>query len=479
MTNASNLRVWFIEPSLPQKVALTAMQPPLGGIEQGQNPTVNIHEKDIRQIAARLKKGEIISEVEWIIILRSEDKYLLLDKNEQSKIVAIVWERLIADEGRFYQFLLKIIAGLARGYQAMSATLLASFPNFSIAKQSEKTKRASETVKYLLDGEYLNCAKKIVDANLTVKSWFSSFQADSAGEHVNLICLNAALAIGRSPETDALTWWLSCQAHLESKHTLEQLEYLLPKINYVEPRSTFDTWIQTHCLPDNAKTYWYQLSEQSQLKLKSFYHVTTFKSVKKIFDALCDTRIDPSLTDTHVRNLERRTTFWSDYSNCFGRVRFLLTQRSKKLLAQKIDLQQERVTIMGPLSLNDESEICIFEIDNYIFIERFRGSDFDLGVFTKDPILEQQLFDSSYVDALAIAKLTPDWVVDHKDYWQKRLISFLSKKGIKPNKNHSLAKNWFMALTKEEQKQVDEMKSQRNYNNLDLSSYFRIGQRLR
>ncbi|MDP5132359.1 MAG: EH signature domain-containing protein [Paraglaciecola sp.] len=319
----------------------------------------------------------------------------------------------------------------------------------------------------------------ILEESVTVTSWFSMLQADFVGEHVKLICLHSVSALGRVPDTNGLAWWLSCQDHLEPTQTLSQLEELLPKINYVEPRSEFDSWIQVNCLPDNPNTFWYQLSELAQQKLKSFYHVTTFKSVKKIFDALCETGTDPSLTETHVRNLDRRTSFWIDYSDSFGRVRFLLTQRSKKLLAHKIDLEQERVTIMEPFSLNDASEICIFEIGNFIFIERFRGSDFDLGVFTKTPQLEKLLFDSQHVDALLIAKLTPDWVVDHKDYWQKRMINFLLKKGIKPNKNNSLAKNWFMALTKDEQKAVDEMKIQRNYNNSDISSYFRTGQKQR
>ncbi|MDP5130931.1 MAG: hypothetical protein NWQ54_08600, partial [Paraglaciecola sp.] len=139
MTKYSIPKVWFIEPNLPQTSALYSLQPPLGGIDPLQGAAVSIHEKDIKQIAERLKKGEEISEVEWIIILRSEDKYQLLDKNEQSKIVAIVWERLIKDEIRFYQFLLKVIAGLARGYQAMSTTLLAAYPKYITAKHSTKT----------------------------------------------------------------------------------------------------------------------------------------------------------------------------------------------------------------------------------------------------------------------------------------------------------------------------------------------------
>jgi hypothetical protein len=250
-------------------------------------------------------------------------------------------------------------------------------------------------------------------------------------------------------------------------------------VTYVESGCDFDRWIQNSCLPDSEETLWYQLSEAAQKKLKSFYHVTNFKSVKKIFDALCETSTDPSLTETHARNLNRRTSFWAAYSDSFERVRFLLTQRSQNLLSSKMDLQQERVTVMGSHPLNDASEICIFEIGRYVFIERFRGSDFDLGIFEKSPLLEKLLFESKDLDGAIIGQLDPDWIVDHKDYWQKRLIQFLSNKGVKANKYNKLAKGWFSPLSRDEQQQVDLMKQRRYPNDLDISIYFKTGQRYR
>ena len=474
-----NHKVWFIEPEIPHIPYLSQLQPPLGGIIDGHSSAVTIDDKDIRYIADRLKNKQKISEIEWLILLRSEEKYLLLDHSEQSIILAIVWTNLLLDEPRFQQFLLKIIAGFARGFSSMAGTLLKAFPARTTSKHPEKTKQLSEIVKHLVKGDYLSCAKKMLDSNTEVALWFSSYGADSAGEHVEAIYTQAGAALPMSPDSEALAWWLTCQRNIEDKQTLAQLELLLAKVNYVQPGCEFDEWIQIHCLPDNADTFWYQLSEFAQQKLKSFYHVTTFKSVKKIFDALCDTSTDPNLTETHVRNLAGRTSFWADYSESFVRVRFLLTQRSKELLANKMDLRQERVTIMVPHYSNDASEICIFEIGSYIFIERFRGSDFDLGIFLKSAGLEKLLFDSDGLDGRIVSQLTPEWAEDHKDYWQKRLISVLSSKGIKPNLNNKLARNWFTPLSASERHQVDEMKLHRNQNNLDNKSYFKTGHRQR
>jgi hypothetical protein len=479
MSNKILAHAWFLEPDIPVMLKLSSIQPPLGGVREGDLFSVKLDDKDIKSIAKRLKNGETISEVEWIILLRSEERYQVLSAVERESIVIIVWANLIKDELRYNKCLIKIVAGLARGFNAIADSLVTAFPKKITTFQKEDSKKKTDVLRSLLQQDYLRCGRVILGTNLPVIDWFKHYEFEARGEHITSICNLAVDIISSSPGTDELSWWLSCQEPLVVEQTINQLEKLLDKVTYVESGCDFDRWIQNSCLPDLEETLWYQLSEVAQKKLKSFYHVTNFKSVKKIFDALCETSTDPSLTETHARNLTRRTTFWAAYSDSFERVRFLLTQRSKILLSNKMDLAQERVTVMGTHPLNDASEICIFEIGRYVFIERFRGSDFDLGVFEKSSLLEKLLFESKGLDGAIIGRLDPDWIVDHKDYWQKRLIRFLSNKRIKPNKHNGLAKGWFTPLSRDDQHQVDSMKQRRYPNNLDISIYFKTGQRYR
>jgi len=477
--NKSSAQPWFLEPEIPQLPKLSTSQPPLGGVKSGGNASVKLDEKDIKSIAKRLKNGELISEIDWIILLRSEERYQELSASDRESIVILVWTSLIKDELRYNKCLEKIVAGLARGFNAIADSLITAFPKKLSTYQNDVSKQKTEVVRYLLQQDHLQCGQVIFSKGQSVTDWFEQYSLEVKGEHITSICSQAVDVLSPSPCTNELSWWLSCQEPLEVEQTIKQLEELLDKVTYVESGSGFDNWIKESCLPDSEETFWYQLSEAAQNKLKSFYHVTNFKSVKKIFDALCETSTDHTLTETHARNLTRRTSFWASYSESFERIRFLLTQRSKNLLSNKMDLQQERVTVMGNHPLNDASEICIFEIGSYVFIERFRGSDFDLGVFEKSPLLEKLLFESKDLDGAIIGQLEPSWIVDHKDYWQKRLMQFLLKKRIKPNKYNGLAKGWFMPLSRDEQQQVDFMKKRRYPTNLDISIYFKTGQRYR
>ncbi len=479
MSNKVLAHAWFLEPEIPVMPQLSSIQPSLDGVKEGELFSVKLDDKDIKSIAKRLKNGEKISEVEWIILLRSEDRYRALSAVERESIVIIVWASLVKDELRYNKCLIKIVAGLARGFNAIADSVVTAFPKKITTYQKDDTKNKTDVVRSLLQQDYLRCGRVINGINLPVIDWFKHYEFEARGEHITSICNLAVDVISSSPSTDELSWWLSCQVPLEVEQTINQLEKLLDRVTYVESGCEFDRWIQHSCLPDSEEMLWYQLSEVAQKKLKSLYHVTNFKSVKKIFDALCETSTDPSLTKTHARNLTRRTSFWAAYSDSFERVRFLLTQRSKNLLSNKMDLQQERVTVMSSHPLNDASEICIFEIGRYVFIERFRGSDFDLGVFEKSPSLEKLLFESKDLNGAIIGQLEPSWIVDHKDYWQKRLIQFLSNKRVKANKYNILTKGWFSPLSCDEQQKVDSMKQRRYPNNLDISIYFKTGQRYR
>jgi hypothetical protein len=162
MSNKILAHAWFLEPDIPVMPQLSSIQPPLGGVKEGDLFSVKLDDKDIKSIAKRLKNGETISEVEWIILLRSEERYQVLSAVERESIVIIVWANLIKDELRYNKCLIKIVAGLARGFNAIADSLVTAFPKKITTYQKDDTKKKTDVVRSLLQKDYLRCGRVIL-----------------------------------------------------------------------------------------------------------------------------------------------------------------------------------------------------------------------------------------------------------------------------------------------------------------------------
>jgi hypothetical protein len=442
VNNKVHVNAWFLEPEIPVMPQLSSIQPPLGGVKEGELFSVKLDDKDIKTIVKRLNNGETISEVEWIILLRSEERYQALSAVESKSIVSIVWENLIKDEVRYNKCLIKVVAGVARGFNAIADSLITSFPNKIKTYQKEDSKIKTDVVRSLLQQDYLRCGRVILGTNLPVIDWFKRYEFEARGDHITSICNMAVDIVPSSPGTDELSWWLSCQEPLVVEQTINQLEKLLKKVTYVESGSSFDIWINENCLPKSKQTYWHSLTLNAQQKLKSFYNITNYSVVEKLFEHLRDTSIDPSLEEWESRNLKSRIDFWSSYSNSFKKVRFILTARSYRLLKDSFNFDTARITVLDDTNQNNQSEICIFEFDTCFVIERFRNN-FDMGILEKSETRDKLLFVNNICNAIQVTGLQPDGSHDHINDYQYFAREYLSKTwSIRANRDSKLAK-WY------------------------------------
>lgn len=432
-------------------------------------------DKKITSLATKLKKSGELSELEWLIILRSQSQYESLDERVRQSVVATVWDAIQKDESRFAKLATNLVAGLARDYVSVAKALLSGFPRVLPRYFSRTTKQQVEITRYLINGQSDSSAKAILVSGKSVTSFFEQLGMESRGSHIVGIANFAECALPQNPTTAQLTWWRSCQDLVEQEQTIEQLERLLTKVSLITAESPFEKWIKAHCLPDSKNTIWYRLSKESQLKLKSLFNVTEYKSVSKLFKLLIETSNDDSLNERQVRNLQSRIMFWSNYTDEFKRVRFFLTNRSWSLLKDKVDLDELRVQTMTSTVLNDQSEICIFDVGNYFIVERFIGSQFDLGIFQRSDEIERVLFESEYIDAENISTLEPDWVLDHLSYYQHRIARFLDSKGVKLGKK--APSYWLQPLKADQQLQVNNDLDRRYRNVYDKATYFKTGKR--
>ncbi|GEA51423.1 hypothetical protein VIN01S_22270 [Vibrio inusitatus NBRC 102082] len=471
-----NRNPWFLEPALPSTPKVNSLTPPLGGeSHQLQSASNSFTQKKLIQLIAKLERFEPLSSLEWLIILRSEEEYQGLETSEKERAIKAVWTAIESDEVRFSELVKKLVSGIARNYIAVASWLLDSFPRVLPKSFSRLAKQQIEIARYLVSEQYLLCARATMSNGKSLDLFFKGLGLEHKGSHIVTIALQAEDAIPLNPSEAQLTWWRSCQDFISEDNTIEQLERLLDKVRTISSDSAFGKWIKHRCLPDSKTTIWYRLSKASQLKLKSFFNVTEYKSVSKIFELLIETSDDSSLNERQVKNLRSRIMFWANYSDAFKRVRFFLTDRSSSILRDKVNLDELRVQTMNSSPLNNQSEICVFDVGNYFLVERFIGPHFDLGIFERTDELEQALFESEYVDAETISRLEPDWVHDHLSYYQNRIARFLNGKGIKPGKRAPA--HWLKPLAPEQQRKVDDDRDKRYRNILDKATYFKTGRR--
>ncbi|WP_298444470.1 EH signature domain-containing protein [uncultured Ferrimonas sp.] len=469
-------RPWFLEPRLPKSPQIASTVPPLGGLVS--NPScekVFVSDKSLIDIIEKLSNRNVLTEFEWLLVLRSDEQYQQMEEGQLDQAVQTVWRAILSDEQRFSKVVIKLVAGLARGYEPVTDVLLEQFPRIIPAAFKPELKLQAQVARYLRNKQYIDCAKLVLSLNQGLELFFRSLGLESKGQHIEALLCQAEAAIPVNPSTGQLTWWRSCQDHLDVDQTIEQLECLLAKVNQVVTGTPFENWIKKYCLPESKQSIWFRLSRDAQLKLKSMYNVIDFESVKVLFHELSEIRTDPGITLRESNHLQKRTSYWADFSDSFERVRFLLTARSEKLLNRQIDLSQYNVTVMESKPFNDKSEICIFEVGNFILIERFRGTSFDLGIFEKTMELESILFEPEYIDSYTLMKLSPDWVHDHRSYWQKRLTQFLKNKGIRLNPNSG--RHWLEPLTSEQRLQASQDKERLYFGLSDIHIYFKIGRR--
>ncbi|GAM73609.1 hypothetical protein JCM19241_3064 [Vibrio ishigakensis] len=405
-----NRNPWFLEPALPSTPKVSSLTPPLGGEDhQPQSSSNSFTQKKLTQLVAKLEQSEPLSSLEWLIVFRSDEEYQELDTSEKERAIKAVWATLERDEVRFSELAKKLVSGIARNYVAVAGWLLDSFPRVLPKSFSRLAKQQIEIARYLVSEQYLLCARATMSNGKSLDMFFRSLELEHKGSHIVTIALQAEEAIPLNPSSAQLTWWRSCQDFVSQDNTIEQLERLLEKIRTIGSDSPFEKWIKHRCLPDSKNTIWYRLSKASQLKLKSFFNVTEYKSVSRIFELLIETSDDASLEEWQVRQLRSRIMFWANYNDAFKRVRFFLTDRSSSILRDKVNLEELRIQTMKASPLNNQSEICVFDVGNYFLVERFIGSHFDLGIFERTDALEQALFESEYLDAESLSRLEPDW----------------------------------------------------------------------
>lgn len=429
---------WFVSPKLPE-VSLYALFGEDGRLADWPVQEGNFIELSLIHLLNKLKTSGVLTRLEWLILFNRNDEFEELSSATMKTSCNMIWDNVLSDKTLFQLVILRVMRSVEQGLESYPKIIFAAMPSTSSKLDETIDKLRLGWASAAINKDWKSCAsiaktQKNIAADLLARLGFSDDVS-----YIKEINAMASEVMPRSPTSVEQQWWVDCQDEVPASETIRQLEVLVPKLAAVDEGTPIDTWLQNYCLPDSPETIWPRLSKVTQDSLARLYNVTSYDLVKKFFAGLRQTSGDLSLADADPNRLQRRIDFWSDYSDSFLNVRFLLTERSHVLLKSQFNFDSSRFTIMSNTSKNNRSEICVFEFEKWIVIEFFRGYE-PLKCFDKARFLDaKKLFSTKKIDAEIISQFKADFSHDHDYLWQFFCKNMLQKEcRIYPNLNSDL-----------------------------------------
>jgi hypothetical protein len=429
---------WFASPKLPE-VSLYGLFGDDGGLNDRPAGENNFIELSLTHLLKKLKSTGALNRLEWLILFNRNDEFEVLTPATIKTTCNMIWSNILSNKLLFQLIIPRTMRSVEQGFESYTQVIFAAMPSTSTKLTETIDKLRLAWAAAAINRDWKSCAliaktQKNIAADLLARLGFS----DDA-KYIQDINAMAAEVMPRRSTSAEQQWWVDCQDEVPASETIRQLEILVPKLTMVDGAGPIDVWLQKFCLPDSPDTIWPRLSKTTQDSLARLYNVTSYDLVKKFFAGLRQTSGDMSLADADPNRLQRRIDFWSEYSDSFLNVRFLLTERTHVLLKSQFNFDSARFTIMSNTPENNRSEICIFEFDKWIVIEFFRGKE-PLKIYNKERfIFTDRLFSIKKIDAQIISKLKAELYHDHEFLWQYYCKTMLQKQcRIFPNVNSAL-----------------------------------------
>jgi EH_Signature domain len=241
---------------------------------------------------------------------------------------------------------------------------------------------------------------------------------------------NLFIDIGK-PDDKQVKWLLDCLEKMTVEQEVKAVDRLLTTIGAEIgiDRPDLVNWISTRYSLGYDNSRWYQLSKKAQEALRKWQGAVNYGDFQKLVDII--------LHHSHIylegyerRRLQNRQIFWSNYTDRFNRIRILLPQSS--LSSVKDILSTKDICILE--DDGNKTEVCIFDLEEWLVVEFFRGDGSETRLFRNTPDLEQMLFHSHNLSTVKIHSLGGE-IHDHLQYWQHDCEKWLRKrdKGICPN----------------------------------------------
>jgi hypothetical protein len=197
-------------------------------------------------------------------------------------------------------------------------------------------------------------------------------------------------------------------------------------------------WFHQYFNRFKENSLWHRLSTDQQKRLLKWFGELSYGDFKKLI-----TKITSKLPlQYHEMNqLEKRSVFWSNYTNSFVNLKILLPSQTVNILGDKelesFNMGEIEVLLeSGSSSIKNSAEICIFETKKFIILELFRGQ-VGTKIYPNDPYYYQLLFNHNFSMEMLIQDSRYKAIQEftHPNLWQITICNWLADQGMYANED--------------------------------------------
>ena len=200
-------------------------------------------------------------------------------------------------------------------------------------------------------------------------------------------------------------------------------------------------WVSTAFDRRTAPSMWQRLSDPARRILRDWMGAVIFRDFEHLVRQMLEPWNEQKLgmrVHNNAYKLASRQVFWGRYRSQFRRIRILLPQRTWTHLGDQLEgLRSGEVAALEPdeSKPNEQTEVCIFEFDDWIIAQEFRGPGSGARLFRSTKETTKLLFDNP-ISLMGLRALLRTRVLDHVGAWEHRAAESLSRLGIHEDPGH-------------------------------------------
>lgn len=384
----------------------------------------------IEQILRLIENGssDAITVLEWLNVFRCE---LFFENDEEGyRAASLIW-RAISENERLSRIALYLAGLQINGQNDKFPKLL--IDSMSVAKPLLKgihSRRVSWLIALQAE-EYTSCVNMAVELKCVPTDVPKSLNLPQVTKCRRDLqnALLSLVTVDLGAETR--TWFERAFSMSTRLEMIEIVDTLLGKEKSVF--SQFLNWLTDICHPESVDTIWFEVSEKSRQKLKSEFKLGSFFVFQSFVGVLIESAPE-KLEEHEKKTLRNRVSFWSNYSEKIGQMKFIIPANWHLELELKSRFAELDYILSHDNERDGDNPVCLFELEKVIAIVVLTGRASEIRLFENNSRNRNRFFNNNTLTLTQIRKLACLQIHDHVTLWQFFFEQVLRKQlDIYPN----------------------------------------------
>jgi len=384
----------------------------------------------IEQILRLIENGssDAITVLEWLNVFHNE---LFFETDDEGyRAASLIW-RAISENERLSRIALYLAGLQINGQNDKFPKLL--IDSMSVAKPLLKgihLKRVSWLIA-LQAQEYKSCVTLALELKCVPTDVPKSLNLPQLTQRRRDL-QNALLSIVTvNLRAETRTWLEKAFSKSTRLEMIEIVDSLLRKKETVF--SQFLNWLTEVCHPESIDTIWFEISEKSRQKLKSEFKLASFFVFQSFVGILIENAPE-KLEEHEKKTLRNRVSFWSNYSEKIGQMKFIIPANWHMESKLKSGFAELDYILSHDNERDGDNPVCLFELEKVIAIVVLTGRASEIRLFENNSRNRNRLFNNKTITLTQIRKTACLQIHDHVTLWQFFFEQVLRKQlDIYPN----------------------------------------------